>query len=259
MLGFVVPDLVEAQEKKFDCLIEPYRVVEVGSVATGIVQSMTVDRGSLVEKDQILATLESSLQEISVKVAQAQAETESTIKTNRARLDFSERRLRRTKELHANEISSLNELDEAETSYLLAQLNLIEALDNQRIRQLEFQRAETELYHRTIRSPISGVVIERFLTPGELAEKVPFFQIAQIDPLLVKAYVPLTLWRTLTIGSQAVVTPEAPFNEDVLAHVMVIDKVINSSNQTFGVHLKLPNTENHLPAGLRCTIRFRNQ
>ena len=123
-----------AHAEELDCLIEPNMVVTVNSEAEGIVDEVLVDRGDFVRKGQVVARLESSLQKAAVKVAQARAETEATIKANHARVEFGERKLKRTKELTEDGISSLSELDEAETEKLLAELSLVEALENQRAR-----------------------------------------------------------------------------------------------------------------------------
>ena len=58
---------------------------------------------------------------------------------------------------------SADEMDEVKTTKRLAELSLLEAQDARRQAELEYQRAMAELGRRTIRSPIDGVVVERFL------------------------------------------------------------------------------------------------
>ena len=65
---------VSAQEHDLDGLIEPYEVVEISSRVPGILDEVTVKRGDLVEKDQVLARLKGSLEEIAVKLARAKVE-----------------------------------------------------------------------------------------------------------------------------------------------------------------------------------------
>ena len=50
-----------AETVEYDGLIEPYEVVNIGAPTVGIVSRVTVDRGSPVEKGQILVELESCL------------------------------------------------------------------------------------------------------------------------------------------------------------------------------------------------------
>ncbi len=247
---------VSGQEQELSCLITPYMVAAIGSATSGVIASIPVDRGDRVTKGQPLAYLESSLQDIALKIARARAESDAILQTNQARLEFGTRRLIRTKELYENEISSLSELDEAETAKLLAELALIEATNSKTIAQLEAQQAEAQLNLRTIRSSIPGIVVERILSPGELVQGTPIFKIAQIDPLLVEVLVPVTLWGKISLGDTAQVRPIAPIDEIFEAQVTVVDQTLDPANETFGVRLELPNPYLRIPAGLKCHLRF---
>ena len=44
--------------------------------------------------------------------------------------------------------------------------------------------------------------------------------------------------------------------EDVLEHHLLVDQVIDAGSGTFGVQLRLPNSDYALPSGLRCRVRF---
>lgn len=245
-----------ARAQPLDCLIEPKLVVSVASEARGVVSRVHVDRGDVVKKGQIVATLESSLQEAAVSVARARAEAEATIKANQARVEFGERKLKRTQELAADGISPLSELDEAETEKLLAELSLVEERENRRIARLELARAEAELRLRTLRSSVSGVVVERLLSPGDLAGPDPVLKIAQIDPLHVEVFAPVSYLGRITVGMKATVQPEAPVRGTYPARVTVVDRVVDAASGTFGVRLELPNPRYRLPAGLKCQISF---
>lgn len=248
-----------AATEAFDCLIEPNEVVNLGSVVDGIVETIHVERGDFVKAGQIVATLDSRMQEMAVRIAQTRANSDAAIRTNRARLEFGERRLARTRELYENEIGSLNELDEAETAKLLAELALVESLENQRIAQLEYEQAKVELLLRTIRSPIQGVIVERYVSPGELVARSPLIKIAQLDPLRIEAFLPIRVWRKLIVGMPVKVRPQDPIGGEYVATVTVVDPVIDSASGTVGVRMELPNPENRLPAGLKCTMSLPEQ
>lgn len=245
-----------AQAQPLDCLIEPKMVVSIASEARGVVSDIHVDRGDLVRKGQIVAALESSLQQAAVKVAKARAEAEATIKANQARVEFGERKLKRTQELAADGISPLSELDEAETEKLLAELALVEAQETRHIAKLELERAEAELRLRTLRSPVSGVVVERLLSPGDLAGPDPVLKVAQIDPLHVEVFAPISYLGKITVGMKATVRPESPVRGTYTARVTVVDRVVDAASGTFGVRLELPNPRYRLSAGLKCQISF---
>lgn len=248
--------VLPAQAEELDCLIEPKMVVHVTSEAEGVVKKVLVDRGDLVRENQVVALLESSLQEARVKVAKARAEVGADIKTKKTRADFSVRKLKRTRELAADGISSLSELDEAETEKLLAELSLAEALEDQRIAKLELQVAEAQLRMRRLRSPVKGVVVERILSPGDLAGSNPVLKIAQIDPLRVEVFAPISLLGKIPVGMKAQVRPEVPIGSVHTGYVTVVDRVVDAASGTFGVRLELPNPDYRLHSGLNCKVRF---
>ena len=123
--------------------------------------------------------------------------------------------------------------------------------------QLEVVRAEAVLKLRSITSSIDGVVAERNLLGGEYAnEQAPIMTIAQIDPLNVEVFVPVTLYGTIKVGMEATVLGEPPVGGRYIAKVEVIDPLIDARSGTFGIRLLLPNPDNKIPAGLRCKVEF---
>ena len=239
-----------------DCLIEPHVIVSVSSSVEGLLDTVSVDRGDLVEEGQVIATLESSVEKATVALAEARATVEYAIKSNQARLDFGVRRFVRTEDLFKKDLVPLKEMDEAETSKVLAELGLLEADENGQIAKLELERAKAALALRTVRSPVTGVVVERFLHPGEFAKQAPVLKLAQIDPLRVEVIAPVALLGKVAIGMRAEVMPEAPVLGVHGARVKIVDRVVDAASGTFGVRLELPNPGYRLPAGLKCKVRF---
>jgi RND family efflux transporter MFP subunit len=240
----------------FDCLIEPNAMVAVGFAVDGLVETVAVDRGDLVRAGQVLASLESSVERSAVALATARAQVESPLKSSRVRLEFGERRFVRTDELYKKSLVPLKELDEAETQKVLAEIGIIEATENQKLAELELERARAALALRTIRSPIDGVVVERALHPGELVKQGPVLKLAQLDPLRVEVIVPVAQLGKVLVDMRADVIPEAPLTGVFPARVKVVDRVVDAASGTFGVRLELPNPDYRLPAGLKCKVRF---
>jgi len=129
-------------------------------------------------------------------------------------------------------------------------------LTNRRLADLELQRTTAEVALRTIKSPVNGVVVERFMHPGEFPKQEKILKIAQIDPLRVEVYAPVTMFGKITVGMTAYVKPEPPLTGEYAAKVTVVDRVVDAASGTFGVRMELPNTDLKLPAGLKCSVRF---
>jgi RND family efflux transporter MFP subunit len=257
VLGITVLLLAPAAvAAELDGLIEPYMVANVGSGVRGIIEAVAVDRGDFVKRGQVVATLQSGVEKATMEYARARAETNTDIEAKEKKLAFNERKKHRIEELYKEEAVPFGEMDEAETSSVLAELELQEARENKRLAQLEHQRTAQVLERQTIRSPINGVVVERFLSPGEYVEEQPILKVAQINPLNVETIVPVDLFGSIKVGMQAEVRPEAPVGGVYNAKVKIVDQVIDAASGTFGVRLELPNPDYKLPAGLKCRVIF---
>ncbi|MGD9033633.1 MAG: efflux RND transporter periplasmic adaptor subunit [Desulfobacteraceae bacterium] len=256
LVTFATPSPMASESIEFDGLIEPYRVVQVGSAVPGVIDSVTVDRGDMVKKDQVLATLQSGVEKATEALARAKAEMEATIKAKQEALEFAERKLERNKDLYSQKALPDQQWDEVETQRLLAQHELTEAFDNKLLAQLELKRAIEVVERMNIRSPLNGVVVERFLHPGEYVEDQPILKLAQIHPLNVEVILPVEMLGSVKAGMDATVKPEAPISGFYTAKVKIVDKVVDAASGTFGVRLELPNPRYQLPPGLKCKVVF---
>lgn len=241
---------------EFDGLIEPRMFVKLGSPVPGILDKVTVDRGEMVEEGQVVATLQSSLERATMELSRARAELEATIKARQQELAFAERNRERLRTLYENKALPFKEWDDVETKRTLAELQLAEAMESRRLAELEYKR-NVELVNRmTIRSPLKGVVVDRFLSPGEYVEDRPVLEVAQLDPLYVEVVLPVEMLGTIRVGMRGRVTPEKPAEGVYTAKIIVVDRVVDAASSTFRVRLQLPNPEYRIPPGLRCKVAF---
>jgi RND family efflux transporter MFP subunit len=246
----------ETEVSELDCFIEPYIIVDVGSGVTGIIEELTVDRGDFVEKGQVLVRLDSRVEEATLELIRARSELVATIEARKARLDFAIREHKRKEELYKKDIVSLEEIDEAETNMLIAERELQEAMEQKHIASLELKQAQASVERRIIRSPISGIVVERFLSIGELVNEQPILKLAQIDPLNIEVIAPVTLFGSTKVGDEAEVRPEYPIEGVHIGKVKIVDHVIDAASGTFGIRIELSNSDYSLPAGLKCIVHF---
>ena len=172
-------------------------------------------------------------------------------------LEYRAREVARQQKLHEKSITSTRLLDEALFGHRRADIALRAAKMDNRAARIELHQAQILLDRRTIRSPVDGVVVELTMSPGEYAyEQSQLITIAQIDPLYVETFVPVSHYNTLSKGMRAVVLPEPPIGGNYQAHIEIIDNVIDAASGTIGVRVELPNPDHLLPAGLKCRVRF---
>jgi len=238
------------------CVITPYDAISIGTPVEGLIKTVPVDRGDWVTKGQVILTLESSFEEATVALAKAKAEAEAALKSSQLKMGFTSRKLERAQELFKTSSIAQHEVDEAQTEKALAESAHREASEHKREAELELNRATAALQLRTIRSPLNGVVVDRLLSPGELARQTPVMKLAQINPLRVEVFAPLSLLGKLKPGMRADVRPEGKGQPVYKAKVVVVNKVVDSASGTFGVRLEMPNPNNAIFAGLACTVEF---
>ena len=245
---------------EFDCIIEPRQVLELRSPIEGLIERVNVDRGDYVRKGQELAVLDTAVERVQAAIASQRSQMEGAVRSGESRVEFSTRKSERAQELHRQNFLSAQVRDEAVTEKRLAEAELRDATDNRKLAELEHKRQLEIIRLKTIRSPVNGVVTERILNPGELAEagvgRKPMLKLAEIDPLYVEVLLPTEAYGKVKHGMAIQVTPEIPAGSRYRATVKVIDRVLDAASGTFGVRLELPNPQRKIPAGIRCQAVF---
>lgn len=241
---------------EFEGLIEPYEVVDIGTPVEGVVDQVYVERSTLVKKGESLVHLESSVEDAVVQRSMALVKIEGEIKVQQERLAYARRKHTRVEELFKSDAISAEKRDEAVTEVSLALAHLQKAKEDRMLAKLDLDRAKAMLNRRTIKSPVSGVVVERFVSPGEFVDNQPLLRIAELNPLRVEVVLPVNMFRDITPGMKAEIKPETGQEGDFIATVAIVDRVIDPASGTFGVRLELPNPAYRLPGGLKCMVRF---
>ncbi|MFN3583636.1 efflux RND transporter periplasmic adaptor subunit [Phenylobacterium sp.] len=150
--------------------LAPTNEVEVGSELSGIVSAVYVDNNDRVTKGQLLARLDTSRLEDTVRESEAAvASAEASVAQAEATLTEARANLRRMEEVYrlsAGKAPSATELDvaRAEQARAAANLRAAQAAVGQARASLSSNR--TQLSKASIRSPVNGVVLSRDVEPG---------------------------------------------------------------------------------------------
>ena len=239
-----------------DCLIEPSRVVHVNSGVEGVIEAIYVDRGDNVGKGQVVARLRADVDQATAAAAQARAANTHAVLAADARATYLASVSRRSDEIRTH--LARDKVEEAKANADAAAEERRAAAQDQRVAQLEYVRTQRILTEKTVRSPVSGVVVERAMSPGEYRgpSTSHILTIAQINPLNVEVFAPIAQLGSVHVGDLVTVFPEDPVGGSYQARVTVIDRVFDAASGTFGMRLELPNPGNALPAGLRCRLEI---
>ncbi|WP_235824160.1 efflux RND transporter periplasmic adaptor subunit [Falsiruegeria mediterranea] len=238
-------------------MIDPSETVDVAGPTGGVVSEVFFEPGEQVEKGQVLARLESTIQRATVQMLELRAGDTSEIEAQRAQLEFLEGRLERTQTLLDRGVVSHGVLEEIQSSVDANRSLLARAELARRVAQEELTRAKASLSLLEIRSPIDGVILKRYFDNGEyLPLEGSIATIVQLDPLEVVSFLPVREYNSVSLGEIAQVEPAAPVDGAYPAKVSRIDRVFDVASGTFGLQLRLDNPDLKIPAGHRCKVTF---
>lgn len=168
----------------------------------------------------------------------------ATLNLRQAEADYLGRVVERNADLFKRNLLPAGDYDEIQSRSRQAQL------------PVALQRAILD--ERRIKSPLDGVVAERYAAPGDRVNDNKILRLAQINPLRVKVVVPEAMYGRIKADDSALVSVNAALSSKPLsAKVWRTDKVMDAASGTFTVLLKLENKGNAIPAGVRCSIRFQ--
>jgi len=239
--------------ERFPCIITPSQSVEVGSPVTGLLACILVERSDSVKKGQIIARIGAEVERRTVDLASLRTRDASEVQSAIAAREFAKRERNRLLLLYRKRLVSKQELDNAETELELAERKLEQARARAAEARKELRVAKAQLDRRVIRSPIDGVVAERYLSKGQRVRDEPVVKIIKVDPLHVEVVVPASWYQRIKTGDRLSITPGLPGFDARDGRVIIIDKVIDAASNTFRVTLELDNPGETIPAGARCT------
>jgi membrane fusion protein, multidrug efflux system len=196
----------------------------------GIIQRILVKEGQRVSKGQLLATLD--LTEINAQVAQAQYSVEK-----------SERDFKRVQNMYKDTAATLEQMQNATTSFEVAQQNLQIAKFNQSFAKIV--------------SPINGVVIKKMANEGELigsSSPILFLNSSNASDWVVRVGITDKDWTRLKIGDRASVTLDAYVDEPLSGTVAELAPIADPMNKLYEVEIKIAPNGKRLASGMFAKI-----
>jgi multidrug efflux pump subunit AcrA (membrane-fusion protein) len=245
-----------------------YDQATVSVKVPGRLQHIAVDLGSVVQKGEVIARIETQDYQLQVEqahaaLAQARArlglspnhtndrvdpERTSTVRQAQAVLEEARAHRERTRTLFEQGIISQAQVDTAESSYKVALSRYEDALEEVHNRQAvlaqrrsELALARQQLADTTIYAPFAGAVQERRASVGEyLGAGAPLATIVRMDPLRLRAEVPERDAPSVRIGQPVRVTVEGDSNV-YAGHIARLSPAITPQNRMLMVEAEVRN------------------
>jgi len=230
----------------------------LSSKVAGTVSRVLVDIGKRVEAGEVVIRLDRTNYDLDVKQAQAAlAAAEAAVSQADAQFEQAEKEFHRATELLKEKVIPQSRFDVAEMAFKSAREAVSYAKAQRDRAKAALETALEHLKDTEIRSPISGVVVERTVEIGQAVE--PGVQLLRIlDQSYVKADIDLPegdIGR-LAPDDTAMIMVDAYSEEEFQGKVVSINPMVDRQTRTFRVRIQVPNQQGKLMDGMFARVRL---
>jgi HlyD family secretion protein len=232
--------------------IEPIRVVEVKSKASGEILSLPVETGDVVQRGALLADIDPR----DVRNAYEQAKADSAVAEARLQTSIAQRN--RTRDLREANVVTEQELESALLEEANSRAQYVKALT-------ALQLAEERMQDVTVRAPINGTIIERPVEIGTIIASASqnvsggttLMKMADLTTMQVRALVDETDLGRIKPGLPVLVSVEAYPDRRFRGEVMKIEPqaIVDQNVTMFPVMVVLDNAEGLLKPGMNADVQ----
>ncbi len=200
----------------------------VSAEATGKLLEFKVQEGQLLKKEMVLGqidTIQLSLKKMQFKANQLSLEAgkpdvSSQINATERELENLEFEKKRTQKLFEGDVATQKQLDDiqAQIDVLTARLKArkkslnssSDAIDAQfQAVEVQLDQLSDQIARCTVKSPIDGTVLVKYTEPGEFVTTgKPLFKVANMELMILKAYVTAEQLKDIQIGQRVKVPAE---------------------------------------------------
>ncbi len=228
--------------------INPVSLVNVGTQVSGTVKKLYVDFNSKVEKGQVLLELDDAL------LAAQQKQSLANVQSANASLELTTANEARMRSLFAQEYVSRQELDTAVQARKAAEAQL-------QLAHATVEKDRANLAYSVIRSPVSGVVVDRSVDIGQTVaaslQTPTLFKIAQdLSKMQIHANFAEADIGSIRVGQAVRFTVDAFAGRNFQGEVMQIR--LNPTTQqnvvTYDVVVNVDNPEQILLPGMTAYV-----
>ena len=224
----------------------------------GNVEAVLVDIGKKVRTDQVVIRIDRTNFELAVKQASAALATaKSAVSQARVQFEHAEKEYRRAANLLAEKVIPQGRFDTAEAGHKATRQGLAAAKDQRNQAEVALQTAMQHLKDTQIRSPISGVVVERNVEVGQsVAPGAPLLRILDQSTLKADINLPESDFARIAAGTPAVIQVDAFQGQQFSGKVMLVNPMVDRKTRTFRVRIEAPNPTAKLVDGMFVRVQL---
>ncbi|MEM0556569.1 MULTISPECIES: efflux RND transporter periplasmic adaptor subunit [Aeromonas] len=204
--------------------IEPNQGVTLSTELSGTIDTITFESGKPVKADQLLLSLDSSVEKANLRASQAK------LPAAKAKFD-------RFQNLYKTSSISKEQLDEAEAAY--------------RSLEADIESLKATIARREVRAPFSGVVglrnvfLGQYLQPG-----TDIVRLEDTSVMRLRFTVPQTDISKIKLGQIIKINVDAYPQTQFDGHITAIEPAVNYQSGLIQVQADIPNNDGQLRSGM---------
>jgi RND family efflux transporter MFP subunit len=258
----VVPVLSQSFERTLSLPgdLVAFQDVEIHARVQGFIESITVDRGSVVRRGALLARIDApelraQLSEAEAKVQSAEAqlvEAQAALSAERATFDRLKQAAATPGVIAGIDLQVAEQKVEGARARVDASAKNVEAM-----RQAARSLREIESYLQ-VPAPFDGVVTNRAAHVGSLVgpSSSPIVRIQQISPLRLVAAIPEPYVASVGVGQSIPFTVTAFPGETFAGKVARVARALDAKTRTMPIELDVANTGGRLAPGMFAELQW---
>lgn len=257
---------------EFSGVLVPNHTVNIFAKMAGVATAVTADVGNTVRSGQLLVQIDTK--ELNAQLAVAEAavagvgdqavQVKSGMETARLNLEMAQRSYERTKTMLDSKVVTQSQLDDAQTKLDLAKAayetasRQYQTVSGSGLAQAQAQVnfIKVQISNSTITSPISGIVTNRNINPGEITSmSSPLLSIADVATLKLQGNVSQEDVVRIAVGGKVNVVVDALSANSYAGRVDQVGPIAAATGQYFPIVVSLKN-DGRLLAGMTAKASF---
>ena len=234
-------------------VLQPIKIVEIKSKASGEILDMPVEMGDYVEAGALIAQIDTNILDQEIK--QVEADYDSAV----TRLDISKNQYERAQALFAEDLISEDALENSQQTYTNAEAQMLRA-------EASLDLAKERLADATVRAPSAGTIINKTVEEGQIIASstnnvsggTTLVQMADLSQLEVRTLVDEVDIGQVRGGQFVASKVEAFPDEEFAGEVIKIEPsaVVQQSVTTFPVLSRIDNRSGKLLPGMNADVEI---
>lgn len=232
--------------------VEPIRVIDVKSQASGEILEVAVEIGDAVGRGDLLVRIDPR------DVRNTYEQADADLGVAEARYQVAERQLNRIQELHDSSVVTDEELEAAMLEHANARAALVKA-------RTSLEYARERLNDVVVRAPIDGVIVEKNIEDGQIVTSTrevtggtTLVRMADLQAMQVRTLVDETDIGRVHTGLPAEITVEAYPDREFAGEVFKVEPqaVVEQNVTMFAVLTRIQNEEGLLKPGMNADVEM---